>query len=631
MPRVEKNKSQKKTCPHFRVSPMAIVKSFLIFGILLPAVALLAMIKFSFDAVPTSQAAQTYVQLASGQSRFSRLVQANWLKAPTPGNLLVAVVSNSHATEIEAPVGWLEAINESQFTPGQSVFYKIASQKEDHVVTVGRISQRVNLGLQIFEYSGIDSANPIDAVASSVGQGQIIHSGTLKTSSDKSLLLALVTVARKENFGGLWDNNFFLRNFGQTKGDGLISFSMADLTTVNSGQFDTALALGGQAKWRGQIVAFHRFDQTLTQAIDEAPADVAILINVDDPNPEPGGQVTYTVVAQNNGVQDLNNIFVQSHLPQGVFLKQADFSQGRYAPGVGMWEVGDLAQGQVASLHLRAYVDEHAFDQSIITKASLYIVEQTDRQKENNEAFAIIDIQNTSGIRRECPEITNVDYHLAQEQASTDIRNVSVQASATGADYVLLSEVPNRKYGTYHALSSNLEYELSPEPGEKTVYAWFMNFCQSSGIAKDSIEYVPAQVVVEDIEIIETGFEENVATNDLSVVSEEEQKDENQATAISESDDVVSVTAMVKKPVGACGITYQFLHYLMPEDVNSEVRRLQEVLICLGYFPLNQASTAIFGPVTQQAVKDFQSAHGIEPVGYVGPSTVKTLNQYTQQ
>ena len=62
------------------------------------------------------------------------------------------------------------------------------------------------------------------------------------------------------------------------------------------------------------------------------------------------------------------------------------------------------------------------------------------------------------------------------------------------------------------------------------------------------------------------------------------------------------------------------------DDVSNEVRRLQEVLICLGYFPDDQPTTAIYGDVTYDAVMQFQADYGVEPVGFVGPLTREVLN-----
>jgi hypothetical protein len=66
--------------------------------------------------------------------------------------------------------------------------------------------------------------------------------------------------------------------------------------------------------------------------------------------------------------------------------------------------------------------------------------------------------------------------------------------------------------------------------------------------------------------------------------------------------------------------------FLYLDDVGVDVRRLQEILMELGYFKAPK-TTAIFGPATKQAVIDFQKAEGISPAsGWVGPKTREKLN-----
>ena len=56
----------------------------------------------------------------------------------------------------------------------------------------------------------------------------------------------------------------------------------------------------------------------------------------------------------------------------------------------------------------------------------------------------------------------------------------------------------------------------------------------------------------------------------------------------------------------------------------SEVSMLQERLISEGF--LVSDVTGYFGPLTRDAVKKFQAAHGIDMVGIVGPQTRAALN-----
>lgn len=78
----------------------------------------------------------------------------------------------------------------------------------------------------------------------------------------------------------------------------------------------------------------------------------------------------------------------------------------------------------------------------------------------------------------------------------------------------------------------------------------------------------------------------------------------------------------------SCTSAATFTQFLTLESVDSDVRPLQVLLHCLGYLSSDVAPTGMFGPLTESAIKKFQTANGIEPVGYVGPATRDALNRY---
>jgi hypothetical protein len=72
---------------------------------------------------------------------------------------------------------------------------------------------------------------------------------------------------------------------------------------------------------------------------------------------------------------------------------------------------------------------------------------------------------------------------------------------------------------------------------------------------------------------------------------------------------------------------YLFTLFLSRGSHGEEVRQLQLKLKALGFFPADITPTGFFGPITEAAVKAFQSAHGISPLGFVGPLTRAALNK----
>jgi peptidoglycan hydrolase-like protein with peptidoglycan-binding domain len=70
---------------------------------------------------------------------------------------------------------------------------------------------------------------------------------------------------------------------------------------------------------------------------------------------------------------------------------------------------------------------------------------------------------------------------------------------------------------------------------------------------------------------------------------------------------------------------YVFKNFIGLRDSGSAVLELQKRLATLGFF--SASATGYFGPITEAAVKKFQTANGINPVGYVGPGTRASLNK----
>ena len=58
---------------------------------------------------------------------------------------------------------------------------------------------------------------------------------------------------------------------------------------------------------------------------------------------------------------------------------------------------------------------------------------------------------------------------------------------------------------------------------------------------------------------------------------------------------------------------------------DGSTKSLQDCLKVEGTFPSNVDSTGVYGPLTTQAVKDFQKKYGLEQVGTVGPRTKAKL------
>ena len=96
---------------------------------------------------------------------------------------------------------------------------------------------------------------------------------------------------------------------------------------------------------------------TTTTTAPAASADLQIVKSVSSPNgTEVGDQVTYTLVATNNGPDTATGVVVTDALPSNVTFVSATPSAGTFDAATGTWSVGDLANGGTESLQIVATI-----------------------------------------------------------------------------------------------------------------------------------------------------------------------------------------------------------------------------------------------------------------------------------
>ena len=71
-------------------------------------------------------------------------------------------------------------------------------------------------------------------------------------------------------------------------------------------------------------------------------ADLAVAKTVNDPTPNAGDNVTFTVTLTNLGPNDATGVQVQDLLPSGLTYVSSIPSQGSYDNGTGAWSVGPV-------------------------------------------------------------------------------------------------------------------------------------------------------------------------------------------------------------------------------------------------------------------------------------------------
>jgi uncharacterized repeat protein (TIGR01451 family) len=115
-------------------------------------------------------------------------------------------------------------------------------------------------------------------------------------------------------------------------------------------------------------------------------ADLALQKSVNDPHPNVGDTITFTVTLTNNGPDTATNAQVTDLLPAGLALVSATPSQGTYVNTTGLWTVGTVANAAVATLQIQATVNS---PNAQLNKATISHADQFDPDTGNNTASAL--------------------------------------------------------------------------------------------------------------------------------------------------------------------------------------------------------------------------------------------------
>ena len=87
-------------------------------------------------------------------------------------------------------------------------------------------------------------------------------------------------------------------------------------------------------------------------------ADLRLTKVVDDPAPQTGDQVTFTITLANDGPADATNVAVTDAVPAGLTFDSVTPSAGTYDSGTGVWTLASLAAGNDATLTIAATVTQ---------------------------------------------------------------------------------------------------------------------------------------------------------------------------------------------------------------------------------------------------------------------------------
>ncbi|MDT8316975.1 MAG: DUF11 domain-containing protein [bacterium] len=159
--------------------------------------------------------------------------------------------------------------------------------------------------------------------------------------------------------------------------------------TVNAGTAYTTITNFSNITSSGQPDPDSSNDSS-SAAITVAGADLRLEKSVDNPTPNNGDTVVFTVTVTNDGLNGSTNIEVTDLLPVGLSFVSYSSSTA-YNSGTGLWSVGDLAVGTGNTIKITATVT--AGSGALLTNtADITATDQADPHTGDNTASASISV-----------------------------------------------------------------------------------------------------------------------------------------------------------------------------------------------------------------------------------------------
>ena len=192
-----------------------------------------------------------------------------------------------------------------------------------------------------------------------------------------------------------------------------------------------------------------------TDSVTETPqyADLAVEKVVSNPNPNVGGQVTFTITLRNLGIDEATGVTIADPLPSGLTFVSASPSAGtNYSPATGVWQVGTIPAGGEKTLAIVVAVPGPG---SFTNVAAVSTTNQFDPDHTNDSGESTIstreaDLAVAKTVSDPNPNVGDtITFTVTVSNLGPDsANNVQITDSFPVAGLQLLSAVPSQ--GTFN-------------------------------------------------------------------------------------------------------------------------------------------------------------------------------------
>ena len=187
-----------------------------------------------------------------------------------------------------------------------------------------------------------------------------------------------------------------------------------------------------------------------TDSVTETPryADLAVSKTVDDPAPNVGGQVTFTIEVTNLGADEANGVAVRDLLPTGLTFISAGASAGTsYDPATGIWTVNRLPVGGVEILTILAAVAESGRFTNVaaVSASDEYDPDQTNNRDEATVTTLEADLAVVKTVNDTRPNVGDVvTFTITLSNEGPDVANNVTLTDTLPAGLQFIAATPSQ-------------------------------------------------------------------------------------------------------------------------------------------------------------------------------------------
>jgi uncharacterized repeat protein (TIGR01451 family) len=238
-----------------------------------------------------------------------------------------------------------------------------AGVNNNSFLTVNKTTGVASLVTNLFEGADHESvACLVDGVNDVTGgvYFDVDANGTWDSGTDTGASGITVELYRDANSDGLVDGGDALVATDETDGSGNYSFQVAAEGDFVM-QIDTAdlPADATMTTDNVEVASFTGFGNTdaNNRFLYKRPIDLSLTMVVDEPSPDVGNNVVFTITLVNAGPVDATTVQVTNTLPGTLSFVSSVPSQGTFDSATGVWTVGTMLVSGSATLAIKATID----------------------------------------------------------------------------------------------------------------------------------------------------------------------------------------------------------------------------------------------------------------------------------